>query len=92
MDLTQYPDCPILEYDEDNSMVSPSVQDDLLRDLAGVDTCVMTFFPELDKHPMAEKLTPLYRFIGGATVIMQYMYQDSLIVPTCLPAHRRQPP
>lgn len=81
-------DCPIVplfEFDEDIGMITPAPQDDLTRDLNGVDTCVMTYLPGLEGSALAAELDPLFRFIGGGANLMQYIYRDSLVVAN-LPA------
>lgn len=76
---------PILEYDEDVGMITPAVQKETLLDLNGIDTCVMTFFPGLDKHPIAQDMRPWYAFSAGGAELMQYVYKDSVVVAN-LPA------
>lgn len=71
---------PILEFDEGDSMISPFQTQELLRDLNGTDTCVMTFFPNLDNHPISKKFDKLYTFSASATYVPQYLYKDSLVV------------
>ncbi len=78
--ITPCPGFPILEYDEDHSMIMPNTQNELLRDLGGVDTCVMTFFPGLRAHETSERFDELYRFFSGGAQLMQYVYNDSLVV------------
>ncbi len=78
--ITPCPGFPILEYDEDHSLIIPNTQNELLRDLNGVDTCVMTFFPGLKDHPTSQRFEDLYRFYSGGAQLMQYVYNDSLVV------------
>ena len=75
------PKYPITEFDNEHSLISPSLTSELLCDLNGIDTCVMTFYPEVeDEKDIFEKLTPLYCFSAGAAEIMQYIYMDRIIL------------
>lgn len=74
------PGFPILEYDEDHSLIMPNTQNELLRDLNGIDTCVITFFPGLKAHPTSQRFEELYCFYSGGAQLMQYVYEDTLVV------------
>lgn len=76
---------PILEYDEDTGMITPALQRETMRDLNGIDTCVMVFFPGLDEHPIAGELEPWCHFTAGGAKMMHYVYRDQLVVAN-LPA------
>lgn len=71
---------PILEYDEDDSMISPVPREELRYDLNGIDLAVMTFYPNLHHEPIAKEFTLLHNFIAGATYVPQYVYKDSIVV------------
>ncbi|MGI6215391.1 MAG: nucleoside phosphorylase [Christensenellales bacterium] len=72
---------PIAEFDNEHSLISPSLSDELLTDLSGIDTCVMTYYPDIENiEDIAKDLTPLYCFHSGAAEIMQYIYKDSIII------------
>ena len=61
---------PITEFDNEHSLISPSLTSELLCDLNGIDTCVMTFYPEVeDEEDIFKNLTPLYCFSAGAAEI-----------------------
>ena len=80
---------PLSELDAENSMLAPTVMEDLFRDMTGIDTCVMTAFPNLEHHALSRDLSPLYNFSAGGTYVTQYVFKDSLIVanmPTGGPA------
>lgn len=76
---------PLFEFDDDVSMITAAPKEELLRDLNGADTCVMTYMPRLEGTDVAQELDPLYRFIGGGANLMQYIYRDGLVVAN-LPA------
>lgn len=71
---------PILEFDEDDSMISPSMTQALKRDLNGTDTCIMTYFPNLHSHEISKNFDELYTFQASATWVPQYLYKDRLVV------------
>ena len=71
---------PVVEFDEEHSLVTPAIRNEMLRDMSGIDTCVMTCFPDLEQDDIAKDLDPLYRFISGGASIMQYVYEDALVV------------
>lgn len=76
---------PILEYDDDIGMITPALQQETMKDLNGVDTCVMVFFPGLDEHPISKELEPWCPFTAGGAKMMHYVYQNQLVVAN-LPA------
>ncbi|MDO5022542.1 MAG: nucleoside phosphorylase [Eubacteriales bacterium] len=72
---------PIAEFDNEHSLISPSLSDELITDPNGIDTCVMTYYPDIENvEDIAKDLTPLYCFHSGAAEIMQYIYKDSIII------------
>ncbi len=71
---------PVVEFDEEHSLVTPAIRSKLLRDMVGIDTCVMVCFPDLENDEASKDLDPLYRFVAGGATVMQYVYQDSILV------------
>ena len=87
--MSEFLNIPLSEFDTENSMITPTVMEDLFRDMTGIDTCVMTAFPNLEHHALSRDLSPLYNFSAGGTYVTQYVFKDSLIVanmPTGGPA------